>query len=250
MKPLILMLSLFAIASCKDSKPLKKEALFAKEMVLLVNYELDSISLEDHALLGAAVAPNFVADSIPGLLGKSFISNVTSGTFGGVYYFSSEAAVTSYLSSDLWKGIVAHPNLVNFKTDIFQTFEGSALAGGEHATRKTSSNPEDATELHVLVVHFKSEDSASTISTSIKESAASFNNEKFPGLIGKTFISKEKDSTFGGVYYFENAAAIDAYLATDFWKGFENSSGIEVFKKDRYGVASISAISNGIPVQD
>lgn len=247
MKQLILIVSLLAIVSCKDNTPVKKEALFAKEMVLLVNYELDSISLEDHATLGAAVAPNFVADSIPGLLGKSFIGAIDRGVFGGVYYFSSEAAVTAYLDSDLWKGIVAHPNLVNFKTDIFKTFVGSAVAGGEHATRKTSSNPEDASGLHVLVVHFKSEGSADAISASIKESAASFTNETFPGLIGKTFISKEKDSVFGGVYYFESAEAIDVYLSTDFWQGFEKSEGIEVFKKDRYGVASISTISNGVP---
>ena len=76
------------------------------------------------------MAPNFTAENIPGLLGKSFIGDIDRGVFGGVYYFSSEKSVDVYLESELWKGVVAHPNLVNFKTDIFKTFKGTELANG------------------------------------------------------------------------------------------------------------------------
>ena len=70
-----------------------------------------------------------------------------------------------------------------------------------------------------------------------------------PYIIGKTFISKSNtNNVFGGVYFFESMSSIDSYLSTDFWNEFETSEGINVFKKDTYGVASISTISNGVPV--
>jgi len=88
-------------------------------MVLVVNYELQDMSLEDHAKLGSEVAPNFKPENVDGLIGKTFIGNVEAGVFGGVYYFSSPESVDSYLESELWKGVVAHPNLVNFTTDVY-----------------------------------------------------------------------------------------------------------------------------------
>lgn len=245
MKNICFILTIVVLFSCKTKEG--NAPIFAEEAVLIVNYELENMSLEEHAALGAAVAPNFVSDSIPGLLGKSFIGNLDRGVFGGVYYFSSKASIDNYLNSELWKGIVAHPNLVNFKTDIFKTFVGSAIAGGEHSSRKTSSNPKDVEGLSVLVVNFNSKPTAADISKSIQESASVFNSDTFPGFIGKTFISNVEENVFGGVYYFESRSAIDQYLATDFWNTFETSDGIEVFKKDSYGVAPISTISNGVP---
>ena len=37
------------------------------ETVLIVNYKLDNMSLEEHAELGSAVAPSFVSENVPGL---------------------------------------------------------------------------------------------------------------------------------------------------------------------------------------
>jgi hypothetical protein len=88
-------------------------------MVLVVNYELEDISLEDHAKLGSEVAPNFKPENIDGLIGKTFIGNVDAGVFGGVYYFKSKESVDTYLDSELWKGIVANPNLVNFTREVY-----------------------------------------------------------------------------------------------------------------------------------
>ena len=73
------------------------------------------MTLEEHAELGSAVAPSFTSENVPGLLGKSFIGNLETEIFGGVYYFSNQKDVDVYLESELWKGVVAHPNLVNFK---------------------------------------------------------------------------------------------------------------------------------------
>ena len=50
------------------------------------------------------------------------------------------------------------------------------------------------------------------------------------------------------VYYFTSRSAIDDYFASDLWTGFEGDSNTNVFKKDIYGVAPISVISNGVPV--
>ena len=108
---------------------IEKEA-ETQEALLVVNYELENMSLEDHAKLGADVAPNFTSENVKGLIGKSFIGNVDKGVFGGVYYFSSQESVDAYLDSELWKGIVAHPNLVNFKTDTYGVADISAISNG------------------------------------------------------------------------------------------------------------------------
>lgn len=251
MKKIIITICFFMLAACKNSKSENETPIYADEAVLIVNYKLENMTLEEHAQLGAQVAPNFVSDSIPGLLGKSFIGNVDRGVFGGIYYFENEQFVSEYLDSELWKGVVAHPNLVRFKTEVFKTFNGSKIANGEHKSRKTSTDPSDSEGLSVLVVNFDSQPTEADISKMILEGATVFNNEKFPGFIGKTFISKsDTNNVFGGVYFFESMSSIESYLSTDFWNDFENSEGINVFKKDTYGVASISTISNGVPVSE
>ena len=251
MKKIIITICFFMLAACKNSKSENETPIYADEALLIVNYKLENMTFEEHAKLGAQVAPNFVSDSIPGLLGKSFIGNVEREVFGGIYYFENEQFVSEYLDSELWKGVVAHPNLVRFKTEVFKTFNGSKIANGEHKSRKTSTDPNDCEGLSVLVVNFDSQPTESDISKMILEGATVFNNEKFPGFIGKTFISKSDTSNvFGGVYFFESMSSIESYLSTDFWNDFENSEGINVFKKDTYGVASISTISNGVPVSE
>ena len=51
------------------------------EALLVVNYELENMSLEDHAKLGAEVAPNFTSENVIGLIGKTFIGNIDKGVF-------------------------------------------------------------------------------------------------------------------------------------------------------------------------
>tara|TARA_S200000501_G_C20182226_1_gene464927 strand:+ start:16 stop:447 length:432 start_codon:yes stop_codon:yes gene_type:complete len=114
--------------TAKEAK-VEKEAPVS-EALLVVNYELENMSLEDHAKLGAEVAPNFTSENINGLIGKTFIGNVDKGVFGGVYYFSSNEAMDAYLESELWKGIVAHPNLVDFKTDTYGVAGISSISNG------------------------------------------------------------------------------------------------------------------------
>ncbi|MDB9912865.1 YdhR family protein [Flavobacteriaceae bacterium] len=98
--------------------------------VLVVNYELEDMTLEAHAELGSEVVSNFSPGKIDGLIGKTFIGNVENGVFGGVYYFKNQDDLNNYLNSDLWKGIVTHPNLVNFKTDIYEVASISLVSNG------------------------------------------------------------------------------------------------------------------------
>ena len=249
MKKILLFTCLFSIFGCKNTND-NNTSIYANETVLVVNYQLENMTLEEHAELGTAVAPSFTPENVPGLLGKSFIGNLESEIFGGVYYFSDKNDVDVYLESELWKGVVAHPNLVNFKTDVFRTFDGTEMANGNHSMRKTSSNPDDASDMHILVVNYTNEVNPSDeeMSSQVKEYAPVFSNENFPGMIGKTMINSVDGNIYGGVYYFTSRSAIDDYLASDLWIGFEGDVNTNVYKKDIYAVAPISSISNGVPI--
>jgi len=248
MKKFLFFLTIVLFASCNDSK--ESLSIYNDETVLVVNYELENMTLEEHAELGAAVAPNFTSENVPGLLGKSFIGDVDRGIFGGVYYFSNPESVSNYLDSELWKGVVAHPNLVNFKTDVFNTFKGTELANGSHGERKISSDSSDAENLHILVVNYTNEVNPTDkeMSKQVMEYAPVFSNENFPGMIGKTMINSTDGNVYGGVYYFNSRSAIDDYFASDLWVGFEGDKNTDVYQKDIYGVAPISTISNGVPI--
>ena len=249
MKKILLFTCLFSIFGCKNTND-NNTTIYANETVLVVNYQLENMTLEEHAELGTAVAPSFTPENVPGLLGKSFIGNLESEIFGGVYYFSDKNDVDVYLGSELWKGVVAHPNLVNFKTDVFRTFDGTEMANGNHSMRKTSSNPDDASDMHILVVNYTNmvNPSDEEMSSQVKEYAPVFSNENFPGMIGKTMINSVDGNIYGGVYYFTSRSAIDDYLASDLWIGFEGDANTNVYKKDIYAVAPISSISNGVPI--
>ena len=250
MKKLLILASVLFIISCKNSESKQSETIYNDETVLVVNYQLENMTLDQHAELGSAVAPNFTSENVPGLIGKSFIGDVERGVFGGVYYFSSLESVNTYLESELWKGVVAQPNLVNFKTDIFRTFKGTELANGSHSMRKKSSESSDAENLQILVVNYSNEVNPSDeeMSKQVMEYAPVFSNENFPGMIGKTMINSLDGDIYGGVYYFTNRSAIDDYFSSDLWVGFDGDKNTNVYKKDIYGVAPISSISNGLPV--
>ena len=100
--------------------------------ILIVNYNLSGMTVEEHSELGVSVAPNFTPEKIEGLIGKSFIGNPESGVFGGVYHFKTADAANKYISSEFWLGIEAHPNLVNFSKEIFGIAPISSVSNGIH----------------------------------------------------------------------------------------------------------------------
>ena len=140
MKNFLFLTVLFLTISCNHKtkkaedpavKKVEKSAVKKENTALLiVNYELKDMTLKEHAALGLEVVSNFSPGKIDGLIGKTFIGNVDNGIFGGVYFFKNQEDLNNYLNSELWKGIVAHPNLVNFKKDTYQVASISLASNG------------------------------------------------------------------------------------------------------------------------
>jgi hypothetical protein len=226
---------------------LKKEQ--ATPYVLIVNYNLKEMSIEEHAELGANVAPNFTPEKIEGLIGKSFIGNTDTGVYGGVYQFSSKEAAEKYITSAFWLGIEAHPNLVNFTKEMYAVPPFSNKSNGMWANRKTSTNPADAMGMHLLVVKYNLKEMTLEEHQQLGvDVSPNFTAEKIEGFIGKSFIGNTDTGVFGGVYHFKSKEAVDTYLKSEFWEGIENHPNLVNFTKEIYGIAPISAISNGIPM--
>jgi len=244
MKKILFLLIAVLITSCKS----EVKAPTAKMQVLTVKYELKEMTLDAHAQLGNDVVGNFAPGKINGLIGKTFIGNLEKGVFGGVYYFTEKASVDAYLASELWKGIVMHPNLVNFRTENYSVAAISELSNGFADKRKTTNEESDYSAKEILIVNYElSEMSLEAHNQLGKAVVGNFAPGKIKGLIGKTFIGNLENEVFGGVYYFTNKASVDAYLASELWKGIVSHPNLVNFKYERYSIAPISSISNGIP---
>ena len=63
MKKLLIIASVLFIISCKNSEPKQSESIYNDETVLVVNYQLENMTLDQHAELGSAVAPNFTSEN-------------------------------------------------------------------------------------------------------------------------------------------------------------------------------------------
>jgi hypothetical protein len=228
--------------------PVAVEAVEEKNpAVLVVNFNLEDMSLEEYAALGTAVVPEFAPGKIDGLIGKTFISNVEEAVFGGVYHFTSRETVDAYLSSKLWKGIEGNPNLVNTTTDIYEVAAISELSNGGLKAHNPDGQVMMPEGLSVLVVNFNLQ------GMSLEEYAAlgtdvvpEFAPGKIDGLIGKTFIGNVEEEVFGGVYYFTTNETMSNYLESDLWKGIEANENLVNFTIKTFSVASISEQSNGI----
>jgi|TARA_B110000046_G_scaffold185881_1_gene230107 hypothetical protein len=249
MRKVLFLLITLLIISCKEKvKAPVAEVVTPQMQVLTVNYELSEMSLEAHAQLGSDVVGNFAPGKISGLIGKTFIGNLEKGVFGGVYYFTDKASVDAYLASDLWKGIVSHPNLVNFKNDIYSIAPISEVSNGFADKRKTANEEDANTAKQLLIVKYElSEMSLEAHNQLGSDVVGNFAPGKIPGLIGKTFIGNLEKGVFGGVYYFTDQVSLDTYLASDLWNGIVSHPNLVNFKKEIYMIAPISTVSNGLP---
>jgi hypothetical protein len=77
--------------------------------VQLINFRLSGIDDEGYARLCDELAPAFA--SLPGLLSKVWLADHDGGTYGGLYLWESAGAMASFLDSDLFAAVRAHPNL-------------------------------------------------------------------------------------------------------------------------------------------
>ena len=87
----------------------------------IVNFHLRGIDAEHYAKICDDLAPAFGA--VPGLLSKVWLANPRTGTFGGVYAWEDSAAMERYAQTDLFKAVVAHPNLADITSSDFEVME-------------------------------------------------------------------------------------------------------------------------------
>jgi hypothetical protein len=74
--------------------------------VRIVTFGL-AVTAEEYARSAAAVAPGFTA--WPGLLGKWWLGDAGSGTYGGVYLFASRDDADRSRDTDLFRGMLGNP---------------------------------------------------------------------------------------------------------------------------------------------
>ena len=249
MKKIVFLLITVLVISCKSEvKASKVITKTPKMQVLTVKYELSEMTLDTHAQLAKDVVGNFVPDKIKGLISKTFIGNLEKGVYGGVYYFNDKTSVDGYLASDLWKGIASHPNLINFKTESYSVAAISEVSNGFADKRKTTNEVDANAAKEILIVNYElSEMSLEAHAQLGKDVVGNFAPGKINGLVGKTFIGNLEKEVFGGVYYFTDQISADAYLTSELWKGIVSHPNLVNFKNERYSIAPISSISNGLP---
>ena len=69
-----------------------------------------------------------------------------------------------------------------------------------------------------------------------------------PGCIEKTWLSEPASNTFGGVYKFEDRAALDAYLASELFASVQSNPAFTNVKARAFGVmARATEITRGMP---
>jgi quinol monooxygenase YgiN len=72
--------------------------------------------------------------------------------------------------------------------------------------------------MHIQIVNFNLKDMTDTEFRSMADEAApAF--ASVPGLISKIWLADAGKNTYGGVYIWQDAAAMEAYLASDLGKG-------------------------------
>jgi hypothetical protein len=76
--------------------------------IRIVTFGLD-IPAEAYTALAVHIAPEFT--SWPGLLGKWWLGDATSGTYGGVYLFASQQDADRSRETDLFRGMCTNPTL-------------------------------------------------------------------------------------------------------------------------------------------
>ena len=89
--------------------------------ILIVNFTLAGVTEQQYAGLCDQIAPAFAA--VPGLISKMWLADPASGTYGGVYVWQDREALERFKASDLFKGVVSHPNLTNVTAREFGVLE-------------------------------------------------------------------------------------------------------------------------------
>ena len=91
--------------------------------IQLVNFQLKDMSEAGYCKLCDDLASTFA--NVPGLVSKVWLSDPATNTYGGIYSWRDRAAMEAYFKSDLCKGVMSSPNLVNITSRDFSVMEGA-----------------------------------------------------------------------------------------------------------------------------
>ncbi len=89
--------------------------------ILIINFALEGISAKQYEGQVESVAPAFA--NLPGLVSKTWLANEETNIYGGVYVWQDREAMEAYKESDIYKGMVANPNLKDFTVRDFAVLE-------------------------------------------------------------------------------------------------------------------------------
>jgi hypothetical protein len=117
---------------------------------------------------------------------------------------------------------------------ILMESSSAHLAG----TSSSSCGPPVPTKevaVQILIVNFNLEGlPEEEFASSCDELAPTF--AAVPGLVSKVWLADRAESTFGGVYAFESAKAVDDYLQSDLWAAVGATPGLVNISVRRFGV--------------
>jgi hypothetical protein len=84
---------------------------------LFVSHELRGATAPEHAELCAQLAPAVAA--VPGLVSLTWLSNETTGRFGGFYVFEHKSAFDAFVASELYETLRAHRTVDDLRASDF-----------------------------------------------------------------------------------------------------------------------------------
>ena len=95
-----------------------------------------TIPAEPYTAHAVHIAPEFTA--WPGLLGKWWLGDTVSGTFGGVYLFASQHDADRSRGTDLFRGMLVNPALKDVTVQEYDVLD-APTATTAPASRPTSA---------------------------------------------------------------------------------------------------------------
>ncbi len=89
--------------------------------ILVVTFHLEGISEADY--LGACNQLAPAISEAPGLIGKTFIANAQTNSYGGVYFWRDQQSLDAFKQSDIWQAVATNPALVGIDVQDFGVLE-------------------------------------------------------------------------------------------------------------------------------
>jgi hypothetical protein len=89
--------------------------------VQVVTFGLNGITEEQFHEAAGGDAPAFT--TLPGLLGKIWLRDPETNTYGGVYLWAGHEAYERYINGEIFSAIKGNRNLKNVESRLFGVFE-------------------------------------------------------------------------------------------------------------------------------